>query len=82
MTSVDQNDRLEVLGVGSQEVYNLEIANAETLETGFGTIIGVVMCPEETQSSSRAWGYSISGSQVTFTVDSEKTYTVVVYGRK
>lgn len=79
MVSVTQNDSHLTLGP-NMECYNVEIATGQTLETGFGRIIGVVMTPEETQDATRAWGYSLSTSQITFTVDSTKTYTVLVIG--
>lgn len=82
MVSADINNSL-LHGLGATiECYNLEIANGETLETGFDTIIAVIMTPEETQAAGTAWGYTTSSGQVTFTVDSEQTYGVVVIGLK
>ena len=83
MTSVTILD--EHLTVGpSVEAYNLEIADAQTLETRFQRIIAVLMTPEETQSASQAMGYSLgtgnASGQITFSVSGTATYSVLVVG--
>ena len=86
MVSATTTDRLEILGQGTMEAYLLEIANTNTLETGFGDVVAVFMCPEETQDAATAYGYSVgtgnAAGQVTFSVNGTATYSVLVIGRK
>ena len=82
MTEATINSSI-LMGLGPNcEVYNCEIANANTLTTGFHTIVAVVATSEETQAATTAWGYTVSGGQITFTVSSTMTYGVVVFGLK
>ena len=83
MVSVTTN---ESIASTRYEAYDLEIADGQTLETGFGRVIAVLMTPKETQSASIAYGYSLgtgdAASQVTFSVNTTNTYGVAVFGLK
>ena len=83
MVSVTTNESLRST---RYEAYELPIADGQTLETGFGRVIAVVMTPKASQSASIAYGYSLgtgdSASQVTFSVEATRTYGVVVFGLK
>ena len=81
MTSVTENDRIDVNQ--KQTIYNVEITDGYTLETQFEVIVGVEMTQEESTVSAGTYGgYTTSGSQITFKVDSTKTWSVTVSGRK
>ncbi len=81
MTSVTINDQMTVNQ--NCEVYNCEIANLETLETQFAEIIAVQMTNSETGVGNGTYGgWVASGSQITFYVDSDTTWSVMVVGRK
>ncbi len=81
MTSVTINEQQTVNQ--NQEVYNVEITDGYTLETQFGKILTVQMTQEESTVGAGTYGgYTTSGSQITFKVDSTKTWSVTVTGAK
>ena len=83
MTEVDKNDSMVGVQPTSMEAYNFEIEDGETWETGFDEIFVVLMTQEESTVGAGTYGgYTTSGGQITFKVDSKKTWAVLVIGRR
>ena len=85
MTEVDINKQMDVNQ--NQTVFNCEVENGETLSTQFGEIIGVTFGNEETGVGAGTYigyavGTGVATGQLTLYVDSKKTWTITVTGRK